>query len=63
MGFVVSWIVATLMLITVSFFIITPLVKTFISRRRNGRFNTRYLPGFRQFFEQGTGLLFKTYRV
>lgn len=63
MGFVVSWIVATLMLITVSFFIITPLVKWFIARRRNGRFNARYLPGYRQFFEQGTGLLFRTFRV
>ena len=57
MGFVVSWIAATLMLVTVSFFILTPLVKSFILKRRNARFNRRYLPGFRQFFERGTPFL------
>lgn len=57
MGFVVSWIVATLMLITISFFILTPLVKSFILKRRTARFNSKYLPGFRQFFERGTPFL------
>ena len=57
MGFVVSWIAATLMLVTVSFFILTPLVKSFILKRRNARFNSKYLPGFRQFFERGTPFL------
>jgi len=57
MGFVVSWIAATVMLVTVSFLIITPLVKSFILKRRNAGFNARYLPGFRQFFERGTPFL------
>jgi hypothetical protein len=57
MGFVVSWIAATLMLVTVSFFIITPLVKWYILKRRTARFNARYLPGFRQFFQQGSPMI------
>jgi hypothetical protein len=52
-GFVVAWLVACFMLVVASFFIITPLVKSFIRKRRNARFNTRYLPGYRQFFQQG----------
>jgi len=57
MGFVVSWIAATLMLVTVSFFILTPLVKSFILKRRNASFNARYLSGFRQYFDRGTAIL------
>ena len=45
------------MLVTISFFILTPLVKSFILKRRTARFTAKYLPGFRQFFERGTPLL------
>ncbi len=51
-GFVVAWLVACFMLVVVSFFILTPTVKWIIRRGRNARFASRYLPGYRQFFQQ-----------
>jgi hypothetical protein len=51
-GFVVAWLVCCFLLVVVSFFILTPTVKWFIRRGRNSRFASRYLPGYRQFFQQ-----------
>ncbi len=62
-GFVVYWLVATFLLVCISFFICTPLVKGRILRRRNARFRSRYLPGYRQFFDQGTPVLQRTYQM
>ncbi len=62
-GFLVAWIAATLVLVTISFLILTPLVKSFILRRRNAGFNARYLPGFRHFLEQGTPILQRTFHA
>jgi hypothetical protein len=56
-GTVVYWLVATFILVCISFFICTPLVKSRIRRSRNARFRAKYLPGYRQFFEQGTPVL------
>ncbi len=56
-GAIVAWLVATFLLVVISFFILTPLVKSFILKRRNARFNAKYLPGYRQFFERGTPFL------
>jgi len=56
-GFIVAWLFATFVLITISFFILTPLVKSLILKKRNARFTRNYLPGFRQFFERGTAVL------
>jgi len=62
-GFVVYWLVATFLLVCISFFICTPLVKRRIRRRRNARFRSKYLPGYRQFFDQGTPVLQRTYQT
>jgi predicted membrane protein len=59
-GFVVYWLVATFILVCISFFICTPLVKSRILKRRNNRFRSQYLPSYRQFFEQGTPILQRT---
>ncbi len=44
-GFVVHWLVATFLLVCISFFICTPLVKRRILRCRNARFRSKYFPG------------------
>jgi hypothetical protein len=44
--FVVYWLVATFILVCLSFFICTPLVKSRIHRRRNARFRASYLAGY-----------------
>jgi len=62
-GFVVYWLVATFLLVCISFFICTPLVKRRIRKRRNARFRSKYLPGYRQFFEHGTPVLQRTYQM
>lgn len=62
-GFIVAWLAVTLLLVTISFLILTPLVKWFILRRRDASFNARYLPGFRHFFEQGTPILQRTFHA
>ena len=62
-GFVVYWLVAWFILVTISFFILTPTVKWLIRRKRNKRFRAKYLPGYRQFFEQGTAVLQRAYRA
>ena len=41
-------------LVTISFLIVTPFVAKMARNRRNASFNRKCLPGFRQFFEQGT---------
>jgi hypothetical protein len=61
MGFVVPWLFESFVLVTISFLIITPWVKGRIYKKRDAAFQRRYLPGFRQFFEQGTPILQRTF--
>jgi len=63
LGFIVGWLAVTLVLVTISFLILTPLVKSFILRRRDASFNARYLPGFRHFFDQGTPILQRKFKA
>jgi hypothetical protein len=60
-GFIVPWLFECLVLVTISFLILTPWVKGRIFKKRDGAFQRRYLPGFRQFFEQGTPVLQRTF--
>ncbi len=60
-GFIVPWLFECLILVTISFLILTPWVKSRIFKKRDGAFQRRYLPGFRQFFEQGTPVLQQTF--
>ena len=60
-GFIVPWLFECLILVTISFLILTPWVKSRIFKKRDGAFQRRYLPGFRQFFEQGTPILQRTF--
>jgi hypothetical protein len=60
--FAIYWLIATVILVTISFLILTPTVKWFIRKRRNNRFRSKYLAAYRQFFEQGTSVLQHTYR-
>ena len=60
-GFIVPWLFECLILVTISFLILTPWVKSRIFKKRDGAFQRRYLPGFRQFFEQGTPVLQRTF--
>ena len=56
-GFAVYWLVATFILVTISFLILTPLVKWRILKKRTAQFKAKYLPGYRAFFQQGTAIL------
>jgi len=47
-------------LVTISFFILTPLLTKMVRNRRDASFKRKYLPGVRQYFEQGTATLQKT---
>ena len=60
-GFIVPWLFECLILVTISFLILTPWVKSRIFKKRDAAFQRRYLPGFRQFFEQGTPVLQRTF--
>ena len=60
-GFIVPWLFECLILVTISFLILTLWVKSRIFKKRDGAFQRRYLPGFRQFFEQGTPILQRTF--
>jgi hypothetical protein len=60
-GFIVPWLFECLVLVTISFFILTPWVKGRIFKSRDGAFQRRYAPGYLQFFQQGTPLLQETF--
>jgi hypothetical protein len=62
-GFVVAWLFATLIAVTISFFITTPLTKAFIVKKRDAAFGLAYMPGFRRFFEEGTAALEKRFKA
>ena len=60
-GFIVPWLFECLILVTISFLILTPWVKSRIFKKRDGLFQSRYLPGYLQFFQQGTPILQRTF--
>ena len=60
-GFIVPWLFICLILVTISFMVVTPWVKNRIFKTRNGFFNRVYFPGYYNFFQQGTPLLQKTF--
>jgi hypothetical protein len=63
MGFVVPWLFECLVLVTISFLILTPMVKSRIFKKRDAAFRRRYFAAYQQFFEQGTGTLLRAYGV
>jgi hypothetical protein len=60
-GFIVPWLFICLILVTISFMVVTPWVKSRIFKSRNGTFNRRYFPGYLNFFAQGTPILQRTF--
>jgi len=55
--FAIWWVFGSLVLITLSFLIVTPWMTRRTLKRRDAAFDREYLPGLRQFFEQGTPIL------
>jgi hypothetical protein len=60
-GFIVWWLFGSGVLVTLSFLIVTPFLTSLIRKRRDAAFDRKYLPGLRQFFEQGTSILQRTF--
>jgi hypothetical protein len=60
-GFIVWWLVGAVILVTLSFLIVTSWMTSLTLKRRNAEFDKKYLPGLRQFFEQGTPILRRTF--
>jgi len=48
-------------LVTISFLIVTPLLTKMVRKRRDASFKRNYFPDLRQFFEQGTAALQRTF--
>jgi hypothetical protein len=62
-SFLVWWLFGAVVLVTLSFLVVTPLMTKLTRNRRNAAFDRKYLPGLRQFFEQGTPALQKTFAL
>jgi len=60
-GFIVWWLFGAVVLVTLSFLIVTPFLTSLVRKRRDAAFDRKYLPGLRQFFEQGTPILQRTF--
>src|SRR5262249_16108495 len=60
-GFLVWWFVGALILVTSSFFLVTPLMTSKVRKRREAVFKKKYFAGLRKFFEEGTPILLKTF--
>jgi hypothetical protein len=60
-GFIIWWLFGTVVLVTISFLIVTPLLSRLVHNRRDASFKRKYFPGLRQYFEQGTAALQRTF--
>jgi hypothetical protein len=60
-GFLVWWLFGTVVLVTLSFLIVTPILTKMVRNRRDASFRKKYMAGLRQFFEQGTAALQRTF--
>jgi hypothetical protein len=60
-GFLVWWLFGTVVLVTISFLMVTPMLTKMVRKRRHASFKRKYMPGLRQFFEQGTATLQRTF--
>jgi len=60
-GFIVWTLFGALVLVTLSFLIVTPFLTSRVRKRRDAIFKKKYCPGLRQYFEQGTPTLQRTF--